>query len=205
MAGFTNLGDLIGRDRDLGKTAIIDLGGEQAPREFSYAQLDADGERRRARAIAARACARRPRGDPVGQSRRISRRLFRDHAGWARRCPGEFQVPAPDHPFHPARCRCQARILRSAAPRAIVRRNCRVSEFGVGRRELLRRLPRSRSVRRGRAAAATSRRCSSTRRARPARPRASCSRTRATSGWRRRGSRPASTAIVISSRRRSIT
>jgi long-chain acyl-CoA synthetase len=41
MTPFTNLGDLIRRDRDLGKTAIIDLGGEQAPREFSYAQLDA--------------------------------------------------------------------------------------------------------------------------------------------------------------------
>ncbi len=41
MLGFTNLGDLIRRDRDLGKVAIIDLGGEEVPREFSYAQLDA--------------------------------------------------------------------------------------------------------------------------------------------------------------------
>jgi long-chain acyl-CoA synthetase len=41
MATFTNLGDLIVRDRDLSKTAIIDLGGETVPREFSYAQLDA--------------------------------------------------------------------------------------------------------------------------------------------------------------------
>ena len=40
MSGFSNLGDLIPRDRDLGKTAIIDLGGETAPREFSYAALD---------------------------------------------------------------------------------------------------------------------------------------------------------------------
>jgi len=38
---FTNLGDLIRHDRDLGKVAIIDLGGEQAPREVSFAQLDA--------------------------------------------------------------------------------------------------------------------------------------------------------------------
>jgi acyl-CoA synthetase (AMP-forming)/AMP-acid ligase II len=38
---FQNLGDLIRRERDLGKTAIIDLGGEQTPREFSYARLDA--------------------------------------------------------------------------------------------------------------------------------------------------------------------
>ena len=41
MPHFTNLGDLIRRDRDLSKVAIIDLGGEQVPREFSYARLDA--------------------------------------------------------------------------------------------------------------------------------------------------------------------
>ena len=38
---FQNLGDLVRRDRDLSKIAIIDLGGEESPREFSYAQLDA--------------------------------------------------------------------------------------------------------------------------------------------------------------------
>jgi long-chain acyl-CoA synthetase len=41
MASFQNLGDLIGRDRDLAKIAIIDLGGEAGPREISYARLDA--------------------------------------------------------------------------------------------------------------------------------------------------------------------
>ena len=41
MPDFTNLGDLIRRDRDLSKVAIIDLGGEKVPREFSYARLDA--------------------------------------------------------------------------------------------------------------------------------------------------------------------
>jgi len=41
MQRFQNLGDLIRRDRDLSKLAIIDLGGEQAPREFSFAALDA--------------------------------------------------------------------------------------------------------------------------------------------------------------------
>jgi long-chain acyl-CoA synthetase len=41
MAELVNLGDLAGRDRDSGKTAIIDLGGERPPREFSYARLDA--------------------------------------------------------------------------------------------------------------------------------------------------------------------
>src|SRR5215216_2611209 len=41
MPTFTNLGDLIRRDRDLSKTAIIDLGGEETPCEYSYAELDA--------------------------------------------------------------------------------------------------------------------------------------------------------------------
>ena len=41
MPPFTNLGDLIPRDRDLSKTAIIDLGGEGGAREFSFAWLDA--------------------------------------------------------------------------------------------------------------------------------------------------------------------
>jgi long-chain acyl-CoA synthetase len=37
---FINLGDLIRHQRDLSKVAIIDLGGEQSPREFSFEQLD---------------------------------------------------------------------------------------------------------------------------------------------------------------------
>jgi long-chain acyl-CoA synthetase len=41
MPDFNNLGDLIRRDRDLQKIAIIDLGGEQGPRTFTFAQLDA--------------------------------------------------------------------------------------------------------------------------------------------------------------------
>jgi acyl-CoA synthetase (AMP-forming)/AMP-acid ligase II len=41
VSHFTNLGDLIRRDRDLDKITIIDLGGGEAPREISYAQLDA--------------------------------------------------------------------------------------------------------------------------------------------------------------------
>jgi acyl-CoA synthetase (AMP-forming)/AMP-acid ligase II len=41
MTSFQNLGDLIGRDRDPAKIAIIDLGGEAGPREISYARLDA--------------------------------------------------------------------------------------------------------------------------------------------------------------------
>ena len=38
---FTNLGDLIRRDQDPRKFALIDLGGEVSPREYTYAQLDA--------------------------------------------------------------------------------------------------------------------------------------------------------------------
>jgi long-chain acyl-CoA synthetase len=41
MPGFTNLGDLVRRDLDPEKVAVVDLGGEKGPREFSYAQLDA--------------------------------------------------------------------------------------------------------------------------------------------------------------------
>src|SRR5581483_7284035 len=40
MPAFTNLGDLIVRERDSSKLAVIDLGGETSPREFSYARLD---------------------------------------------------------------------------------------------------------------------------------------------------------------------
>jgi len=41
MTRFQNLGDLIPRDRDLDKVAIIDLSGEQSPRQFSFARIDA--------------------------------------------------------------------------------------------------------------------------------------------------------------------
>jgi len=56
MPRFTNLGDLIPRDRDLDKIAIIDLGGKLA-REVSYGQLDAMANGV-ARALSARGLAR---------------------------------------------------------------------------------------------------------------------------------------------------
>ena len=61
MARFKNLGDLIRRDRDLTKVAIIDLGGDKAPIEYTYLELDA------MTAGVARALARRgfKRGDRV--------------------------------------------------------------------------------------------------------------------------------------------
>lgn len=56
MSAFTNLGDLIRRDRDQGKLAIIDLGGE-GERHFTYADLDGLA-RGVARALSARRFAR---------------------------------------------------------------------------------------------------------------------------------------------------
>jgi len=58
---FTNLGDLIRRDRDLAKLAIVDLGGEGGARELSHAGIDAMANG------VARALARRglSRGDRV--------------------------------------------------------------------------------------------------------------------------------------------
>jgi acyl-CoA synthetase (AMP-forming)/AMP-acid ligase II len=41
MPSFSNLGDLIRRDREPHKAAIIDLGGERVAREVTYAELDA--------------------------------------------------------------------------------------------------------------------------------------------------------------------
>jgi acyl-CoA synthetase (AMP-forming)/AMP-acid ligase II len=40
MFPFQNLGDLIDRSRDLDKIAVVDLGGEQGPRELGYRALD---------------------------------------------------------------------------------------------------------------------------------------------------------------------
>src|SRR3982074_3468593 len=58
---FENLGDLIERDRDPDRIAIIDLGGENPPREFSYRRLD-EIARAVARAVWARGFVR---GDRV--------------------------------------------------------------------------------------------------------------------------------------------
>ena len=60
MSPFTNLGDLIPRDRDSQKLAIIDLGGE-GERSLTYADLDA-----RARSVARALTVRRfARGDRI--------------------------------------------------------------------------------------------------------------------------------------------
>jgi acyl-CoA synthetase (AMP-forming)/AMP-acid ligase II len=57
MPRFRNLGDLIDRTRDLDKIAIVDLGGERAPREVSFRALDAMANGV-ARALLARGLAR---------------------------------------------------------------------------------------------------------------------------------------------------
>jgi acyl-CoA synthetase (AMP-forming)/AMP-acid ligase II len=41
MAEFENLGDLIRRDRDMSKVAIVDLRGAESPCEYTYVELDA--------------------------------------------------------------------------------------------------------------------------------------------------------------------
>ncbi len=134
---FTNLGDLIVRDRDLSKIAVIDLGGEQAPREYSY-RGSTHGERRRPRARAARPPARRPGRHPVGKPCRISHDLFRHHARGHGRGAGQLQVSARDHPFHrqglPAPSWCSAtrrggRTVRRAAGREFRRRRDAGSSF----------------------------------------------------------------------------
>ncbi len=56
-SAFTNLGDLVRRERDPGKIAIIDLGGEEPPRELTHAAIDAMANGV-ARALAARRFAR---------------------------------------------------------------------------------------------------------------------------------------------------
>jgi long-chain acyl-CoA synthetase len=57
MSRFANAGDLVRRERDPAKLALIDLGGEGGLREFSFAALDAMANGV-ARALAARGLAR---------------------------------------------------------------------------------------------------------------------------------------------------
>ena len=101
MTDFTNLGDLIRRDRDLDRIAVIDLGGEEAPREFSYRQIDdmANG--------VARALLRRnlTHGDRVAILSANRAEYLAAYYGimraGLRRGSGELQVPAHDHSVHP--------------------------------------------------------------------------------------------------------
>ena len=185
MPHFTNLGDLIRRDRDLSKVAIIDLGGEQVPREFSYARLDAMANGV-ARALIKRGLAR---GDRVAILSANRAEYLAAYYGIMRAglvaVPVNFKFPATpsiSSSAMPARSWCSAirRAARTFHP------TCPSVHFGgdgpdgfdrfldPGSFEPI--VPQRASPR-----------CSCTRRARPERRRASCSRTRATSGWWRRG------------------
>ena len=181
---FTNLGDLIRRDRDPDKLAIVDLGGE-AERRFTYAELDAMA-RGVARALTARGFAR---GDRIAILSANRTEFIAAYYGIMR--AGLVAVPVNygsrrDHRFHPARRRRPAGVLRpGAAPQ--FRPICRPSVSAPTDQKVSTAswIPaRSRPLRRGR----TSPLCFSTLRARPGSPRASCFRTKAISGWWRPGS-----------------
>ena len=94
MFPFKNLGDLIDRTRDLDKIAIIDLGGEQRPREVSYRALDemANGV---ARALLARGLRARRAGQR--SSRPIAPRFLAAYYGIMRAglvaVPVNFKFP----------------------------------------------------------------------------------------------------------------
>ena len=102
MAEFKNLGDLISRDRDMAKLAVVDLGGEETPREYCYAELDAM-TMGVARGLAKRGFAR---GDRIAI---LSANRVEFFAAYF----GELPVSEEDHRFHHPRCRRKARVLRS--------------------------------------------------------------------------------------------
>jgi long-chain acyl-CoA synthetase len=116
MAGFTNLGDLIRRDRDLEKVSVIDLGGETVPREFSYARLDqmANGV---ARALIRRGLAR---GDRVAILSANRAEYLAAYFGIMRAglvaVPVNFKFPRPT--IHFILRDCGARLLFCDPPRA---------------------------------------------------------------------------------------
>ena len=122
-AGFYNLGDLIPRDRDLTKIAIIDLGGEQSAARIHLSRSSTPWRTAsRARSpSAACSAATASRSCPPTAPNIIAAYYGIMRAGFVA-VPVNFKFPARDHPFHPARCRRQACVLRRARARPIARR-----------------------------------------------------------------------------------
>ena len=195
-SGFKNLGDLIRDDADLTKIAIIDLGGEEPPVEYSYAELDGMAMAV-ARALTKRGLAR---GDRVAILSANRAEFIAAYFGIMR--AGLVAVPVnyrfPRKTIHLILENAGAKLLfcdrasRDDCPEvlpAVVFGEEGDESFGrfvdPGEFEtVIPKRPRAGDVS---LHLGLDRRCR----------RASCSRTRATSGWWRRGLRPISNGIAI--------
>ena len=177
MLRFENLGDLIDTDLDPDKIAIVDL-GTGSPREFTYRQMEtlATGV---ARALSARKLARGDRVAILSANRaEFIATMFGIMRAGLVAVPVNFKFPRETIDF----------IIRDSGAKLVFcdperRADCPpdlpIVEFGTRGSMALSITAHSRRSFRTRA----NPRCSSTRRARPACPRASCSRIRAISGW----------------------
>ena len=130
MAEFKNLGDLINRDRDMAKLAVIDLGGEETPCEYCYAELDAM-TMGVARGLARRGFAR---GDRIAILSANRVEFIAAYFGIMRAglvaVPVNYRFPKKTIDFIIQRCRRQARVLRSRQPSRTVRTDLPAVVFG---------------------------------------------------------------------------
>ena len=195
MARFKNLGDLIRRDRDLTKVAIIDLGGEEVPTEYTYLELDA------MTVSVARALAKQgfKRGDRVAILSANRAEFVAAYFGIMR--AGFVAVPVnyrfPKKTIHLIMADAGAKLVFcDKAAGTTVRRVLPAVVFGEDGDEGF-----GRFIEPGEFKTVTPKKhepamflyTSGSTGSR----RVSCCRTRATSGWSRRGSRPTSTGTAI--------